>query len=99
MGRKPIPENIRLYWTFADGKVTVTSGNGDVATVSQYKLWVDGPHNLIALTYDRATDAERVGWYEFKNGKLCMQVTVGTGKPPESWNGNEIMWFERSDNK
>jgi hypothetical protein len=94
MGKKKLPDNVQLFWTFDEGNVVVTVGNGDVATKSQYSLRKDGEHNVISLCEDGKKEPNRVGWYELKDGKLRMQFTLDTGKPPGQWNEDEVMLFE-----
>lgn len=92
MGKKKLP--VPLFWTFDQRNVIVTTGNGDVATKSQYSLRKDGDHNVIELYEDGKKEPDRIGWYELKDGKLRIQVTLGTGNPPEQWSEDEVMLFE-----
>jgi hypothetical protein len=62
MGKKKLP--VPLFWTFDERNVVVTTGNGDVATKSQYSLRKDGEHDVISLCEDGKSDPSRVGWYE-----------------------------------
>ncbi|HEY7089262.1 MAG TPA: hypothetical protein VH518_14290, partial [Tepidisphaeraceae bacterium] len=98
-GKKKLPENVSVFWTFDDRNVIVTVGNGDVATRSQYSLRAEGEHKIISLTPQGKNKPDRVGWYELKDGKLRIQVTLGTGRPPEQWNEDEVMLFEPASTK
>lgn len=95
VGKKKLPDNVQLFWTVDEGNVVVTVGNGDVATKSQYLLRKDGEYNVISLCEDGKKEPNRVGWYELKDGKLRIQLTLNTGKPPDEWNEDEVMLFER----
>ena len=99
MGKRKLPDNVSLFWTFDERNVIVTVGNGDVATKSQYSLRKEGNHDVILLYEDGKREPLRVGWYELKDGKLRIQVTVGAGKPPAQWNEDEVMLFERTPEK
>jgi hypothetical protein len=94
VGKKKLPDGIHLFWTFDDRNVVVTVESGEVATTSQYSLRNDGTHDIISLSDDGTTKPNRVGWYELKDGKLRMQLTVGTGEPPEQWDEDEVMLFD-----
>jgi hypothetical protein len=93
-GARKLPPDIHIFWTFDDHNVVVTVGNGDTATTSQYSLRNDGVHDIISLCDDGKQKPNRVGWYELKDGKLRMHLTLGTGKPPERWDEDEVMLFE-----
>lgn len=91
VGKKKLPDNVKLFWTIDEGN--------DVATKSQYSLRKDGEHQVISLREDGKKEPNRVGWYELKDGKLRIQLTVDTGKPPEQWNEDEEMLFESAPEK
>jgi hypothetical protein len=94
MGKKKLPDNVQPFWAFDERNVVVTVGNGDVASKSQYSLRKDGEHEVIALFEDGKKEPNRVGRYELKDGRLRIQLTLDTGKPPERWDEDEIMVFE-----
>src|SRR5258706_11684243 len=50
MGKKKLPDNVQLFWTFDAHNVVVTDDNGDVLTKSQYSLRNDREHNVISLS-------------------------------------------------
>ncbi|MEX0717262.1 MAG: hypothetical protein WD066_11780 [Planctomycetaceae bacterium] len=74
--------------------MTVTVANGDVASKRPYATCADGEHQVIRIDYDAEMEPDRVGWYEFKDGKLHIQLSLGTGKPPTERNEDEVMIFE-----
>jgi hypothetical protein len=91
MGKKKLPDNVRLFWTFDEHNLVVSVDDGDVVTKSQYSLRKERDHDVIALSEDGKKEPNRFGWYEVKDGQLRIQVTLDTGKPPERWNEGEIM--------
>jgi hypothetical protein len=91
MGKKKLPDNVKLFWTFDEHDLVVTVDDGDVVTKSQYSLRKERGHDVIALSEDGKKEPNRFGWYEVKDGQLQIQVTLDTGKPPERWNEGEVM--------
>jgi len=93
MGMRKLPDDVKVFWTFDETSVVVTDDGGHVASKSHYSLRDDGEHHVIALSVDGKKELNRVGWYEQKDGKLRLQVTLDAGKPPERWNEDEVMLF------
>ncbi|MEX0703245.1 MAG: hypothetical protein WD069_14220, partial [Planctomycetales bacterium] len=90
---KKVPPDVSIFWTFDEKNVAATVANGDAASKRQYTTLVDGEHRVIRIDYDAEMEPDRVGWYEFKDGKLRIQLTQGTGKPPTEWDEDQVMVF------
>jgi uncharacterized protein (TIGR03067 family) len=90
IGKKSLPDNVKVVWSIDETSVVVTL-NGEVATQSTYVLKPDEEPPTIEMTERGKTVPDRVGWYELKNGRLRLQVTLLTGKPPAAWNDDEVI--------
>jgi hypothetical protein len=98
IGRKKLPETLKLFWTFDERNLVVTDDNGDVISKRQYSIRKDGDHEVISLSGDGKKEPNQLGWYEQKDGKLRIQVTLDTGRPPERWNEDEVMILRPAPN-
>jgi hypothetical protein len=90
IGKKALPANTHVIWTI-DRKTVVVTLNGEVTTESTYVLKPNERHPTIELTEKGKSAPDRVGWYEVKDDRLRLQLTVFTGEPPEAWNDDEVM--------
>jgi hypothetical protein len=93
VGKKNLPDNVKLFWTFDEHDLVVTVDDGYVVTKSQYSLRKERDHDVVVLSEDGKKEPNRLGRYEVKDGQLRIQVALDTGKPPERWNEGKIMLF------
>ncbi|HEX4794489.1 MAG TPA: hypothetical protein VH370_11885 [Humisphaera sp.] len=88
---KNLPEEFNLIWTIDDKYITVTDKTGDQITRDAYTISMDASPHTILMKIDGEKD--RIGWFEIKDKKLRIILTINTGKPPKSWNDGTVIIF------